>query len=59
MSSFKANIMRSDSDLYSSVCQLLTQVDANRLRKNLFHLSKSPLPFRKLNYKRLNAEENT
>ncbi|MAP92441.1 hypothetical protein CMK15_12910 [Candidatus Poribacteria bacterium] len=59
MSSFKANIMRSDSELYSSVCQLLTQVDANRLRKNLFHLSKSPLPFRKLNYKRLNAEENT
>ena len=59
MSYFKANIMRSDSDLYSSVCQLLTQVDANRLRKNLFHLSKSPLPFRKLNYKRLNAEENT
>ena len=51
--------MQLDSDLYSSVYQLLTQVDENRLRKNLFHLSKSPLPFRKLNYKRLKAEENT
>ena len=51
--------MQLDSDLFSSFYQLLTQVEENRLRKNLFHLSKSPLPFRKLNYKGLKAEENT
>jgi len=32
------------------ILRLLAAVDASRLSANLFHLSKSPLPFRKLNY---------
>ena len=51
--------MHLDSDLYSVVQQLIIQVDAERLRQNLFHLSSYPLPFRKLNHTRFEAQQNT
>ena len=38
---------------------ILGQVDAGRLRRDLFHLSGDPLPFRKLNYTRAGQDESS
>src|SRR2546430_299366 len=41
------------------VPDMLEQVDAHRLRRNLFYLSKDPLPYRKLNVTVPGHDQNT
>ena len=51
--------MHLHSNLQAVVEHLIAQVDADQLRRNLFHLSSHPLPFRKLNYTRQREPQNT
>lgn len=39
------------------VLELVAQVDGDRMRRDLFHLSRDPLPFRKVNYTRPGADK--
>ncbi len=43
----------------ASIRSLTAAVDAQRMSKHLFHLSKDPLPYRKLNYTLPGHERNT
>ena len=41
------------------IASLLSAVSADRLRRDLFHLSCDPLPFRKVNYTRPGQSQNS
>ncbi|MBO3803255.1 MAG: M28 family peptidase [Candidatus Brockarchaeota archaeon] len=43
----------------SFVTDLLEKIDGGRIRRDLFHLSKDPIPFRKLNYALPGHEKST
>jgi len=43
-------LRKEDSMITDPIPALIEQVDADRMRKNLFYLSKDPLPYRKVNY---------
>lgn len=46
-------------DVATTIRARLDRVGANRMKKNLFHLAKSPLPFRKLNFTLPGHEKST
>jgi len=49
----------SDQKIDASIRGLIGMVNAERMSKHLFHLSKDPLPFRKLNYTLPGHEKST
>lgn len=51
--------MWSGQDVDAGIRALLGSVDAQRMKKHLFHLSKDPLPYRKLNFTRPGHAMNT
>ena len=48
-----------DKKADASIRSLIGDVSSDRMRKHLFHLSKDPLPFRKLNFTLPGHEKNT